>query len=329
MRKILLNGLTMMVVLLLGALTGCSSEKVRVTFSDQNKVITIDSSGDSLAEALEDQGVNVEELKSRYKPSIPWDQKTEGQTEIQLACNCKVTLHVGGKKVGTYQTLQPTVGAFLKERNVTLTEWDEVQSPLDQKIVNGMEIVVNQVEQRIKKKVEVVPYKTVKEEDDKLAFGEKETEKEGKKGKNIYEVVMLYKNGKPLMENGQPIVQEKLVKTIEPVDEIVKIGTNKELAQKEENQPKLTSARTMTVEATGYTYTGGRTATGTWPKRGTVAVDPDVIPLGTRLYIPGYGYGIAEDTGGAVDGKIIDLFFETRAEAIRWGRRTVTIQILK
>jgi 3D (Asp-Asp-Asp) domain-containing protein len=83
------------------------------------------------------------------------------------------------------------------------------------------------------------------------------------------------------------------------------------------------------VEATGYTHTGSRTATGTYPKRGTIAVDPSVIPLGTKMYIPGYGYGVAEDTGGAVNGHIIDLFFETRAEALKWGRRTVTIKILK
>jgi 3D (Asp-Asp-Asp) domain-containing protein len=87
--------------------------------------------------------------------------------------------------------------------------------------------------------------------------------------------------------------------------------------------------KTMMAETTGYTHTGNRTATGTWPKRGTLAVDPRVIPLGTRIYIPGYGVGVAEDTGGAVKGNVIDLFFETRDEAIRWGRRNVTVYILK
>jgi 3D (Asp-Asp-Asp) domain-containing protein len=58
-------------------------------------------------------------------------------------------------------------------------------------------------------------------------------------------------------------------------------------------------------------------------------VDPKVIPLGTRLFIPGYGYGIAADTGGVIDGNRIDLCYETRAEAMLWGRRTVTITILQ
>jgi 3D (Asp-Asp-Asp) domain-containing protein len=58
-----------------------------------------------------------------------------------------------------------------------------------------------------------------------------------------------------------------------------------------------TSIKTVVVEATAYTWTGNKTATGTWPKVGTIAVDPEVIPMGTRLYVEGYGWGIAADTG--------------------------------
>ena len=60
---------------------------------------------------------------------------------------------------------------------------------------------------------------------------------------------------------------------------------------------------------------------------GVVAVDPAVIPLGTRLTIPGYGTGIAADTGGSVHGNVIDLWFPTLQQARAWGRRTVTITI--
>jgi 3D (Asp-Asp-Asp) domain-containing protein len=60
---------------------------------------------------------------------------------------------------------------------------------------------------------------------------------------------------------------------------------------------------------------------------GVVAVDPSVIPLGTRLTIPGYGEGVAADTGGAVRGDLIDLWFPTLAQASAWGRRTVTITL--
>jgi 3D (Asp-Asp-Asp) domain-containing protein len=83
---------------------------------------------------------------------------------------------------------------------------------------------------------------------------------------------------------------------------------------------------TMTVVSTGYALKG-TTATGVPVGWGIVAVDPAVIPLGTRMTIPGYGAGVAADTGGAVKGHIIDLWFPTVAQALAWGRRTVTITL--
>lgn len=85
---------------------------------------------------------------------------------------------------------------------------------------------------------------------------------------------------------------------------------------------------TLTVTSTGYALRG-RTATGIQTAPGVVAVDPSVIPLGTRMSIPGYGIGIAADTGGAVQGNTIDLWFPTTAQALQWGRRTVTITLLQ
>ncbi len=83
---------------------------------------------------------------------------------------------------------------------------------------------------------------------------------------------------------------------------------------------------TLTVSSTGYSLPG-RTATGLPVGWGVVAVDPAVIPLGTRLTIPGYGEAVAADTGGAVRGDMIDLWFPTLAQARAWGRRAVTITL--
>jgi 3D (Asp-Asp-Asp) domain-containing protein len=85
-------------------------------------------------------------------------------------------------------------------------------------------------------------------------------------------------------------------------------------------------ARTLTVTSTGYSLSG-RTSTGLPVGFGIVAVDPAVIPLGTRITIPGYGEGVAGDTGGAVQGMTIDLWFPTLAQALAWGRRAVTITL--
>jgi 3D (Asp-Asp-Asp) domain-containing protein len=85
-------------------------------------------------------------------------------------------------------------------------------------------------------------------------------------------------------------------------------------------------SRLMTVVATGYSLPG-HTASGIPVGPGVVAVDPAVIPIGTRLTIPGYGQGIAADTGGAITGARIDLWFSTQADALAWGRRSVTIGV--
>ena len=86
------------------------------------------------------------------------------------------------------------------------------------------------------------------------------------------------------------------------------------------------AGRTLTVSSTGYSLPG-RTATGIPAGWGVIAVDPSVIPLGTRLTVPGYGEGVAADTGSAVRGADIDLWFPTLPQARAWGRRTVTITL--
>lgn len=87
------------------------------------------------------------------------------------------------------------------------------------------------------------------------------------------------------------------------------------------------------MEATAYLPSDGDgegiTATGLEARHGIVAVDPDVIPLGTRLYIPGYGFAIAADTGGAINGEIIDLCMESYDEAMEFGRRDVEVFVLE
>lgn len=76
--------------------------------------------------------------------------------------------------------------------------------------------------------------------------------------------------------------------------------------------------------ATAYCLTG-TTANGSKAGPGRIAVDPRVIPLGTRLYVEGYGECVAVDTGGAIKGRIIDVWFSDRAQCMRWGRRSVNV----
>jgi len=90
--------------------------------------------------------------------------------------------------------------------------------------------------------------------------------------------------------------------------------------------PASAGVRSLTVVATAYALPG-RTASGRPVGWGVVAVDPSVIPLSSRLAIPGYGMGVAADTGGAIQGARIDVWFPTVAQALGWGSRTVTVTV--
>jgi 3D (Asp-Asp-Asp) domain-containing protein len=93
-------------------------------------------------------------------------------------------------------------------------------------------------------------------------------------------------------------------------------------------EPSGTSAYRLRVDAVAY-HLPGSTALGIPVRRGVVAVDPKLIPLGTRLHVPGYGRSIAADVGTGIKGRIIDLWFPSTALARQWGRRTVVITVYR
>jgi 3D (Asp-Asp-Asp) domain-containing protein len=93
-------------------------------------------------------------------------------------------------------------------------------------------------------------------------------------------------------------------------------------------QPQAPQAYRIKVDAVAYSLPGS-TALGVPVGKGVVAVDPRLIPLGTKLHVPGYGPGLAADVGYAIKGRIIDLWFPTTAKARQWGRRTVTITVYR
>jgi 3D (Asp-Asp-Asp) domain-containing protein/uncharacterized protein YabE (DUF348 family) len=148
---------------------------------------------------------------------------------------------------------------------------------------------------------------------------------------------------KYILKDGELAAREVVEQTIlkEAVDEVRVVGvtqtpfTGDTRAFKDRPKESDIAKTIVADEVTAYTHTGGRTATGRHPRIGYVAVNPSVIPYGTRLYIPGYGYCTAQDTGAfrhEEDGgkNQIDVFLNTEKECIRWGRKyNVTIYILK
>ena len=136
---------------------------------------------------------------------------------------------------------------------------------------------------------------------------------------------------KRVYQDGELIHEEVLAETVtqEPVTEIVAVGTMGTVSR---GGTDYRYSRAVDALATAYCPTdvgGCNTALGIKPKRGIVAVDPRVIPLGTRVYVENYGPALAADTGGAIKGNRVDIFVDSHQEAISWGRRKVTVYILK
>lgn len=126
--------------------------------------------------------------------------------------------------------------------------------------------------------------------------------------------------------SGEQVINQFILNA--PKKRVVMQNTKPVVAPIDMDISSLNAVKSFTVEATAYTYTGNPTATGVYPREGLIAVDPRVIPLGTQVYVEGYGYAVAADTGGAIKGNIIDVFFPSLKRCLDWGRRPVTIYIL-
>lgn len=158
-------------------------------------------------------------------------------------------------------------------------------------------------------------------------------------GDTLWELARKHQPGRKPQDIVRMIRQvNKLGQYIHPGQWILIPGTPERI---QKPKPNLTPSRgmierVMVCQATAYCYTGNHTATGTWPQQGrTIAVDPDLIPLNSRVQVTCdswpemNGTYIAEDTGGVVKGNIIDIYMDSYDQAIKWGRRNVQVMVLE
>lgn len=186
-----------------------------------------------------------------------------------------------------------------------------------------------------------IPYKTIKKKNSKLRKGVTKVVREGKTGVTEKKYEVTYKDGKKI---SCKVISKNVVK--KPVDKVIEYGTANLVTTSRGSELRYRECITMRATAydASYESTGkrpghpdyGMTAMGVRVRPGIVAVDPDVIPLGSRLYIeslqegvPDYGRALAADTGGAIKGNKIDLFFETSREVDDWGVRKVKVYVLE
>ena len=265
-----------------------------------------------------------------------------GVSEITVKRLQSITVAVGGDVLKT-ESYGETVGELLGRLDISVGDGVTVSTSLKSATYDGMTVYVNTSEAVTEVYVQEMPYDTTYCTDPNLPEGEQQVLTEGKVGQLQVTAEVVYTDGK---ETSRQTVEEKVLTA--PVNAVIAIGSAP-VAQAASSGPYVgedyivtstgevlhyTSVRVM--EATAYSCEGytGITATGTVARVGAVAVDPKVIPYGTRMFIVTedgqyiYGIATAEDCGGAIKGNIIDLYMDTVDECWQFGRRNIIVYIL-
>ena len=325
--------------------------QTKYVITDGDNVIVCMSSSNDPKVVIQEAGLQLGESDTYTT------QTSDGVSEIHINRIQMVTVQEGNETivVGSYGG---TVADVLASLNITLTESDVLSCEPDSITYDGMTIVLDRVEQEILEYEETIPHSVSIYEDDSLEPGEDKVLVEGSDGLTKICAQIIYENG---VETQRNILSEQII--TQPTDAVILRGVDRSVKQQEHSGKadyrqsdtsqkadalnstasyvpgtNLVYSQILTFEATGYScydWEHGITYTGTEAQVGSVAVDPSVIPLGTKMYIVSadgeyvYGYCVAEDTGGAIQGNIVDLYFNTFQECWEFGRRDVLIYILE
>ena len=323
----------------------------------RGKSFPVKVAGGTVKEAIESAGITLSGAET-VTPSL--DTVVTKGMSIEIVADNYVVLTVDGE-TSEIATKAKTVGEFLKETGVKLSKDDILSVSESDEIYDGIEITIKRVEYKEEVRTEYIDYDFVTEETDDMYLGVTSIERYGEEGEKEVTYKCKYVDGE--LED-EEIVKEKVVK--EPVDQLELVGTYVEPEYEEpeydydydydydddssyappsgdsgtftdHNGNKVSYINVLTGSATAYyAAEGSHTATGVPVYVGGVAVNPDIIPYGTQLYIVSsdgamvYGYATAVDTGGALmSGEaLVDVFYPTYEDCVNWGRRNVTVYIL-
>lgn len=307
-----------------------------ITDGDEVKVYTTFATDP--ADVLDRAGV---ELKAEDTYTT---EPGDGVSEITVQRSQKITVYNCGEKLET-TSYGETVQTLLDRLGVPSYGNYNVSLPMNAETYDGMEVSVDSVLQLEQTYTVDIPFETTYCYDPTLPEGQEEILVAGVAGQMRKTANVVYVNSQ---ETSHTVIKEDVVQ--QPVEQIVAVGTGTEL-DADSDTPAigdgvivtadgeiLTYSKSAQFTATAYTKTdegcNDITATGTTVRVGTVAVDPTVIPYGTRMFIVTndgsyiYGIGTAEDCGGAINGNRLDLYFETDPECWAFGVRDCTVYFL-
>lgn len=322
--------------------------KTVYTITDGSTVTTVTSYFSSQDSILQTAGIALDPTDKVVSST---DDETPG---LKIVRSQMISIQCDGAVIHIL-AYDETVSQVLARAGVVLGEHDILSVSPDAQVTDGMVISVTRKTVTYQTVTEAVPFETVRQGNANLARGEKRVVTQGKSGVRTYTYAVTAVEGK---ETGRTLVSNVI--TTAPVSQVVEYGTkvkrgsisslsvSRDILVSVDGDSRggtlwtstgkeLSYSKTITCVATAYTTENKSrkiTATGTTARVGAIAVDPKVIPYGTRMYIVTadgsvvYGIATAEDCGG-FSGKQIDLFFNTRSECLNFGRRTCTVYILK
>lgn len=322
------------------------SSKRTITITDGEnpgkKIIT--TFNKSVYDVLSENGFVLNEGD---KLSVGTGVKLRDGMNIKIQRAMTVFVVASGEKKD-YITTEREVGKILAEVGISAKDSDIVTPGYYEKVNEFAEIslIRTKVEEIVKR--EEIPYESIEKINKSLKKGTQKIISEGSAGEKEVVYRISYEDG---VEVGRETVSETVLK--EPVKRVTEIAPRARMDHYQiasagsiqtSRSGELSYSKVLSLSATAYDASScgkvpgqrgyGITATGAVAQKGIVAVDPSVIPLGTKLYIESadgryvYGYAVAADTGGAIKGNRIDLCFNTNSEAINFGRRAVKAYVI-
>ncbi|MDM5292203.1 ubiquitin-like domain-containing protein [Peribacillus simplex] len=301
----------------------------KIVLVQDGKAEKVWSTADTVDELLKEQDLSVKE-QDKITPSKNTKLNANMEVSIDKAFSLKLVVAGDEKKVWSTST---TVADFLKQQGVKLNDLDRVEPELAEKVEAENTVNVIRIEKVTDVVEEPVDFAVITKKDDSLSKGKEKIVKEGKDGLISKEYEVIKEDGK---EVKRELLSEKVVSKKQ--DKVVTVGTKTTVAQASRGVTNVssTSGKEIYVSSTAYTASckgcSGVTSTGvdlkSSPGAKIIAVDPSVIPMGSKVYVEGYGYAVAADKGGAIKGNRIDVFFSSKNDAYRWGVKKVKIRVL-
>jgi len=324
-------------------LYGTATKRVSVVVDGQELVVTTQQG--VLKHLLDEEAITVGE---HDRISLPLDTKLKSGDTVVITHTSPVQLTADGETRTLYTTGKTVAGA-LEDLNIEVGELDKLTPSPEAQLSSGAEIKIVRVTKELSAETVPIEFETVTQKDANLLKGKQQVVQEGKEGTKVITTEKVYEDGVLVSEKavGETVQAESVKKVVaigSKVPEVTKLSSASPSVDEVSKNgvkfgyKKILNNVTLTAYTAGVASTGkdashpqfGMTSTGTTVTEGrTIAVDKNVIPMGWWVYIEGLGFRRAEDTGSAVKGNKIDVYFDSLSYANKFGtKRGYTVYVI-